>query len=248
MHSTSTINQSTHIVDLDGEVVIILRQANSLFSQPDEARGILSNVLRKNLDSQRYQSKNLPRASEEQTAEYPIEPELICEPLGEICFRIKVSAKHLIFASSVFKNMLTGGWEESIDYLQKGSVEITAESWDINMFTILLRIIHCKSSRIRRQLDLQSLAKIAVLADYCDCKEAIELAAVIWIKALKGSVSETYSRNLVLWLWVSWYSRLPSQFIEATSTAMSWCDNAISNLGLPIPESVISKDQEPFYL
>ena len=43
--------------------------------------------------------------------------------------RIQVSAKHLILASCVFKKLLTGGWKESVTYLQKGSVEITAESW-----------------------------------------------------------------------------------------------------------------------
>ncbi|KAL4951824.1 hypothetical protein BDW69DRAFT_31181 [Aspergillus filifer] len=262
------MNQPTHIIDPDGEVVIILHHANSPFAQPDQALlPKLGNVVQH--AAKEFESSTIPieeptpvvvddpaleaadeptpevvgdpatEAADEEPAEKPIEPELICESPGENCFRIKVSAKHLILASSVFKNMLTGGWEESIDYLQKGSVEITAESWDIDVFMILLRIIHCKYSRIPQQLDLESLAKIAVLADYYDCKEAIELAAVIWIKALKESVPETYSRDLVLWVWVSWYFQLPFQFDKATSTAMSWCDNGISNLGLPIPDYVI---------
>lgn len=53
----------------------------------------------------------------------------VTEKLEENCFCIQVSAKHLILASSVYQKILTGGWKESITYLQKGSVEITADSW-----------------------------------------------------------------------------------------------------------------------
>jgi hypothetical protein len=95
------------------------------------------------------------------------------EPLEENCFRIQVSAKHLILASSVFKKILTSGWKESITYLQKGSVENTAESWDIDALLIMLRIIHCQFYHIPRKMTLEMLAKVAVLADYYDCREAI---------------------------------------------------------------------------
>ncbi|KAJ5712964.1 uncharacterized protein N7483_010145 [Penicillium malachiteum] len=47
---------------------------------------------------------------------------------ADSCFRIQVSAKHLMFASPFFKRLLTGGWRESVTYSQKGKVEITAES------------------------------------------------------------------------------------------------------------------------
>lgn len=101
----------------------------------------------------------------ERAAEEPAEIG-IAEQLDEGCFRIQVSAKHLALASSVFKKILTGGWKESITYLQKGSVEITAGSWDIEALLIILRIIHCQSYGVPRKLTLEMLAKVAVLADY----------------------------------------------------------------------------------
>ncbi|KAJ5472026.1 hypothetical protein N7539_008595 [Penicillium diatomitis] len=47
------------------------------------------------------------------------------------------------------------------------------------------------------------------------------------------------SRDLILWLWVSWFFRLPTQFNLSTSIAISQSDGCIDNLGLPIPEDVI---------
>lgn len=41
-----------------------------------------------------------------------------------------------------FLKKLTGGWKESITYLQKGLVEVIVESWDIEALIILLQAIH----------------------------------------------------------------------------------------------------------
>lgn len=55
------------------------------------------------------------------------------------------------------------------------------------------------------------LAKVAVLADYYECKEAVNILADTWIKALEDNVPTTYSRDLFLWLWISWFFQLPAQ-------------------------------------
>lgn len=93
-----------------------------------------------------------------------------------------------------------------------------------------------------RKITLGTLAKVAVLADYYDCREALDILVTTWINALEETIPKSYSRSLVLWLWVSWFFQFPAQFREATSTAMSWSSNWIDNLGLPIPYIVISKD------
>ncbi|KAF4210350.1 hypothetical protein CNMCM5878_004513 [Aspergillus fumigatiaffinis] len=166
----------------------------------------------------------------------------IAEELDGSCFRVQVSAKHLVLASPVFKETLKGGWKESLTYLQKGSVEITADSWDIEAFLILLHIIHGQYYQTPRKITLETLAQVAVLADYYDCREALDILVTTWINALEETIPKSYSRNPVLWLWVSRFFQLPAQFREATSTAMSWSNNWIDNLGLPIPDIVISKD------
>jgi hypothetical protein len=77
-----------------------------------------------------------------------------------------------MLASPVFKSMLTGSLNESVSFskLQKGSIEITAESWDIDAFLILLRIVHCQFNHVPRKLSLEILAKVAVIADHYECK------------------------------------------------------------------------------
>jgi len=84
------------------------------------------------------------------------------------------------------------------------------------------------------------LAKVAVLADYYDCREAVDLLASTWINALDEAFPVTYSRDVILWLWVAWYFRLPAEFKKATATAMSWGHDWIDTLGLPIPDKIIS--------
>lgn len=129
----------------------------------------------------------------------------------ESCFRIQVSAKHLILASPVLKKILTGGWKESVTFLKERSVEITAEGWDIEALLILLRAIHGQHYDIPRKLTLEMLTKIAVLVDYYDCKESVFIWTTIWIKNLDEKIPDTYSRDLILWLWVSWvFHSLPS--------------------------------------
>ncbi|KJK66781.1 hypothetical protein P875_00127847 [Aspergillus parasiticus SU-1] len=168
-----------------------------------------------------------------------IETDLVREPLDETYFRIQVSAKHLILASPVFKKILTGGWKESVTYLQKGSVEITAESWDIEALLILLHAIHGQQYHVPRKLTLEMLAKVAVLVDYYDCKESVYIWSTIWIDALEEKIPETYSRDLLLWLWISCIFQLPAQFKESTSTVMSWSDGWITSLEFPIPSKVM---------
>lgn len=104
----------------------------------------------------------------------------------------------------------------------------------------MLRIIYCQSHQIPRKLTLEMLAKVAVLADYYDCRKAVVFFADTWINALDEPIPTTYSRDLILWLWVAWYFHLPASFKEATSTAMSLSNGWIGNLGLPIPEEIIS--------
>ncbi|KAE8131641.1 hypothetical protein BDV38DRAFT_288513 [Aspergillus pseudotamarii] len=165
--------------------------------------------------------------------------EPVQEPLDENYFSIQVSAKHLILASPVFKKILTGGWKESVTYLQKGTVEITAEGWDLEALLILLRAIHGQQYQVPRKLTLAMLANVAVLADYYDCKEAVYIWSTIWIDALEEKIPKTYSEDLFRWLWVSWAFQLPDQFKESTSTVMSWGDRWINGLGFPIPVRVM---------
>lgn len=172
-------------------------------------------------------------APEETFAEVPVQS----------CFRIQVSAKHLMFASPVFKTILTGDWKESIAYFQKGSVEITAETWDIEALMIVLQAIHGQYYLIPETLTLEMLAKVAVIADYYKCQNALYLLTDMWVKKIEGEIPfpTTVSRDLILWLWIAWFFQLPYQFKLSTSIVMAQSDGVIDTLGLPIPDNVIGE-------
>ncbi|PGH10466.1 hypothetical protein AJ80_07509 [Polytolypa hystricis UAMH7299] len=306
------MDQPSHIIDPDGEVIIILRNANPPFAELDEATvadmpsqtlsepnpyaqshseetGASHNyIVRSKKGKKRKKAKRsaahdasfepfLEPAEEpaeelaEELAEEPAETGFVDGPsdsertstyggptreinnynqgdaqqdnsdedFTERNFSIQVSAKHLTLASSVFKKMLTSGLKEAVTYLQKRSVEIETESWDVEALLILLRVMHCQHNRIPRKLSLEMLAKVAVLADYYNCKEAVSIFADIWIDALEERSPMMDRRNLILWLWISWYFQVPGKFQETTSIVMSRSNGSIDSLGLPIPNKVL---------
>jgi hypothetical protein len=155
--------------------------------------------------------------------------------------RIQVSAKHLILASPVFKKALTGKWKEGSTFVGTGSVEITTESWDVEAFLILLRILHCQHHKLPKRVSLELAAKIAVLADYYECNDLVGFIRDAWITCLREELPSTYSRNLILWLWVAWYFNNPMKFKKATSIAMSQSKLEITALELPIPARIICR-------
>jgi hypothetical protein len=256
-----------YIIDPDGEVIIILRNADSPFAQPLEdtvtgmalpepshatqspAQVIKSPQTNSESSRNKRRKKGLsatppspgPEQIRDPSPEDPAAKEKIDEPLVGNCFYIQVSAKHLMFSSCVFKSVLTSGWKESIEFQQKGSIELTAESWGVEEFLIVLRAIHGKYYHIPRKLTLEMLAKVAAIADYYECKEALLAMTDAWINKLEEKIPTTHSRDLMLWLWVSWFFQLPSQFKQTTSTAMSCSGNQINAWGLPIPEKVMGK-------
>ncbi|KAJ5622548.1 hypothetical protein N7528_005780 [Penicillium herquei] len=195
-------------------------------------------------------------AVEDSAAEYPTPEEAtvdeftadeyFAEASNNICFRIQVSAKHMILASPVFKTMLTGDWKESITLAKKGLVEVDAEGWNIEALLIVLRAIHCQHYNIPQKLSLEMLAQVAVIADYYQCKEPLHILKDIWINNLEETIPGIFSRDLVLWLWIAWFFQLPFQFKVSTSIAMSHSDGWIDGWGLPVSQQVIGKGERSF--
>ncbi|KAL3455279.1 hypothetical protein BJX64DRAFT_297870 [Aspergillus heterothallicus] len=251
----------THIIDPVGEVIIVLSNANAPLPEvDDQAYRNLSDtnedwendqdisVLPSNLQSTLLGDITHRAPSplkhddavvrSEDNAEHTEMTDGTATSTDEV-FRIQVSAKHLSLASPVLKALLTGGWKENVTLLQKGSVEITAESWDLDALLIMLRIIHGQHSLVPRDIDLKMFAKIALIVDYYECSEAMGIAADLWISKLQPCPN-VMCRDLVFWMWISWAFRLPEIFQQATSTAMSTSDHAIPHIGFPIPDGVIA--------
>jgi hypothetical protein len=153
----------------------------------------------------------------------------------------RVSSRHLTLASPWFKRAMTKeGWSESSRNEEDGLFHITADDWDAEAFLIMLNIFHVRNKKVPRTISLEQLAKIAVLVDYYECGEVLEVFTDMWIQFLKvrASVPSTYCRDLVLWIWVSWVFDVSDYFMRATAVAIKQSEKTLSTLDLPIPAKV----------
>jgi hypothetical protein len=154
----------------------------------------------------------------------------------------QVSSRHLITASPKFQSQLES-WDES-DVGEDGFYHLTTSGWDPDAFTILLNILHLRSREVPRELTLEKLAKVAVLVDYYRCWEAFDLIASVWIEYLRENytVPATHSRDLKLWILVSWVFKLSEEFSDSTSKALRQSEEpSTKNIELGIPPAILRK-------
>ncbi|KAJ4294417.1 hypothetical protein N0V90_008107 [Kalmusia sp. IMI 367209] len=156
-----------------------------------------------------------------------------------------VSSRHLMLASPWFKRALTNkGWTESGRDKKDGLFHLTAIDWDSEAFLVMLNIFHIRNRQVPRNICfLDFLAKMAVLVDYYECSEAVELYIDMWVDDLKTKIAipAVYNRDLVLWIWISWVFDLEEQFKSATLVAIQRCTAPLCTLGLPIPSEITSE-------
>jgi hypothetical protein len=169
------------------------------------------------------------------------------EETEEACFRIKVSAKHLTLSSPVFKSLLLGGWKESSTFLDTGSTELAVSGWDLEAFLIVMRMIHSQHKKIPRRVSLELFAKITVIADYYKCNDAIGFFSDVWLDDLESNadlqknLACTFSRDQMLWMWITWLFRRMEKFKQSTAVALKYSKTQISSLGLPLPVKLVGK-------
>jgi hypothetical protein len=160
------------------------------------------------------------------------------EPPG---MEIRVSSCHLILASSHFRRMLKGDWKEANSLQLNGCLRIEETDWDGDALRIVMDIIHGQFRRVPKAISLEVLAKIAVLVDYYECLEVVEVFSSNWIKSLKHTIPATYSRNTILWMWISWVFHQPDLFRSTTIITTKNCRGAVQTIGLPIPDQIIRR-------
>lgn len=164
------------------------------------------------------------------------------EPTKPVTFR--VSSRHLILASPVFKALFTRGWKEGQPTIS-GEYQITAEGWGVDAMVVFLDALHGRYLKTPKIVTLELLAKIAVIVDYYATHEAMHLLYPLWVEHLRATTVFPkclyVSRELALWICLTWVFSDEPNFVIAVRTAVehnvtqSWAG------GLPIPGAVLSK-------
>ncbi|KAF2275243.1 uncharacterized protein EI97DRAFT_475841 [Westerdykella ornata] len=145
-----------------------------------------------------------------------------------------VSSSHLILASKVFSVKASPRWGQ--DKQADGKYHHTAEGWDPEAFLILMQILHLKHSKLPAKVTLDMMAKLAVLADFYECEEAVEVLIQKWIKALRqeSGLPAEYCRDMVLWICIARVFGLTDVFAHCIRTTMYTVREPIQTLGLPM--------------
>ncbi|EHK27105.1 uncharacterized protein TRIVIDRAFT_34151 [Trichoderma virens Gv29-8] len=155
---------------------------------------------------------------------------------------MRLSSKHLCLASEYFQKMMANDWRET--NAENGySYTITAEDWDKKALLLLMNIIHGQTHKVDRFINLEMLAKIAVLVDYYQCHQAVQFFANSWISQLRQPLPSSYGRDLLLRLFVSYVFSETYTFHTLTKTIIYESRGSIHTLGLPIPQKMIGKFQ-----
>ncbi|GAB1319623.1 hypothetical protein MFIFM68171_09833 [Madurella fahalii] len=219
-----------YTMDPDGDVILTLEYPNDPFAP--ECGAVSTPAQNPDLTAS-AKSYSTPKAFSVQD---------IAEPEGgnktePVTFR--VSSRHLALASPVFRSAFTGGWKESTK--TEGELQINSEGWDTTALSIFLNTIHCKYRQVPRYLELEMLAKVAVIVDYYAAHEAMEILSPIWISNLRASLPTTtcHNRTIALWICISWVFGDSRAFETATRTAIHHGCSNMTDFGLPIPERVI---------
>jgi hypothetical protein len=156
--------------------------------------------------------------------------------------RFQVSSKHLQLASAHFQKMLNGSWLEGNTLRQQGTVEIPVIACDPNTLLILLNVIHGHIRSVPRSATVKKLTELAILVDYYQCHEVIEMLSDMWIGDLHRYVPRRSMEDVAQWLWISWVFQKDDIFKEKTWIAQSESDTAFRSFGLPIPDPIIGED------
>ncbi|CZS73701.1 unnamed protein product [Fusarium graminearum] len=163
---------------------------------------------------------------------------------GQVEIRMLVSGTHLVLASSYFEKMFSGPFVEGNADHRSGLRQVTASDWDPKAFNIVLTVIHGYHRDVPRSLDLEMLAKVAMIVDYYECHEIVELYAEIWIGRLQSEVPTVYGRDCILCLFISWIFSQPEMFQAMTQLALRYSGKIIEAGDIPIPSNILDQINE----
>lgn len=226
-----------HTFDPNGDIILILRDLSPAFAVWKESaksppkkrpRSAIEEVFPELSDKSLLEGKREDHLEEGRSEHSSVE--------------MRVCSRHLVLASSYFKKMLDGDWKEAkaLQTQQTFRMEIK-EPWDPDALRILMDIMHGRTRKVPKSISLEMLAKIAVLVDYYQCLEVVEVWVNMWIEPLKITAPKRYSRDTILWMCISWVFRQRVLFQAATSAALMHSRERVQTMELPIPESVIGK-------
>ncbi|KAJ4263576.1 hypothetical protein NW762_006396 [Fusarium torreyae] len=133
-------------------------------------------------------------------------------------FRMRVSSRHLTFASPVFKAMLHGPWIEgnsSTSFVR----EISATEWNPQALAVVLNVLHGRFRQVPRIISIKFFVDITIIAEYYQCEEAMQFCAETWYADAYKPL-ETFCKKSIMWLYIAWVFPWPDLLLTMTKVAL----------------------------
>ncbi|KAL6873035.1 hypothetical protein J3F83DRAFT_760072 [Trichoderma novae-zelandiae] len=150
----------------------------------------------------------------------------------------ELSSSRLALASPKCRQMTPSNLPETRSSIAYKYI-LLAQSWDEKALGLVMNIIHGRTADVADKISLDMLAKVAVVVAHYECSEALKPYANRWISKLSEPFPTSYSRNLVLRLFISWVFADEFDFKELTRVVVRESRGPMHSLGLPLPERII---------
>lgn len=154
------------------------------------------------------------------------------------------SSKHLILASSVFKAMLQAGrFLEGNTLASQKQVEIPLPDDNAAAFEILLNILHGRTRKVPKKVDLSLLVELSVLVDKYQLHEPVEIFSDLWFDHI-DDIADWHAggAHVPKLICITWVFNKATCFSKITRTAqLKGCKplKGSDTDALPIPGPVI---------
>ncbi|KPM38303.1 hypothetical protein AK830_g8273 [Neonectria ditissima] len=146
--------------------------------------------------------------------------------------QIQVSSQNLMLASPVFRKMLKGPWKEGIASTSSGL--ISTSEWDEKAFVMMLDIIHGHHWDIPKSISLEILTKFAVIVDYYQCHEVVDIFVEKWLREMEKDLPTHFGLTSVMWLCISWVFSRSGTFNALVTLSLRHQKGPIGFVYLPI--------------
>ncbi|KAK5235462.1 hypothetical protein LTR47_003647 [Exophiala xenobiotica] len=207
------------IFDPDGDVVLILGGAS------------VSNAS--------ITDDTLPEQNNEAEAPFPCQQH--DETESSDTFEAKVSSKHLILASRVFRAMFNGNFREAVELHKQEVSKVPLPDDNPDAMVVLLNIVHGLNKQVPRKIGETLFLDIVTLIDKYEFHEAAYVFTDIWFGDL-WKWTEKAPPHLFHWIYICWVLRKGYDFTNLTRTAILESQSGLgqSDAG-PCPAFIITK-------
>lgn len=133
-----------------------------------------------------------------------------------------------------------GAWKE-LEVQPDGFRHKNVDGFDPDALHSVLDVVHFRNSKMPTRPSIELLAKMAVIVDSFQCREAMTFAGQLWDAEEIDIPEESDRRSLLLCLLVSSVLSTTRLLKEITPIILAQSARPLDTCGLPIPHGIVRK-------